>query len=76
MTVFKGVHIDSYQNSWNKFVEEDDLDASHSQCDGSVHLRHVKICISFSGIGVIHHVKGEHFLVCYRYSLSDEKQQC
>lgn len=31
----------SYQYRGDKLVEEDDLDASHSQCDRGVNFRHV-----------------------------------
>ena len=57
---------DSYQYGRDKLVEEDDLDASHSQCDRGVNFRHVQIRITSCRICVVHHAEGKHFLVCYR----------
>ena len=65
----------SYQNGGDKLVEEDDLDASHSQCDRGVNFRHVQIGVSFCCICKVYHAEGKHLLICYRHSLRGETGQ-
>lgn len=62
----------SYQNGWDKFVEEDNLDASHIQCDSSVNFRHVQIGVSFCCICIIYHLKGKHLFICNGHSLKKQ----
>lgn len=64
----------SYQNGWDKFVEEDDLDATHIQCDSSVNFRHVQIGVSFCCICIIYHLKGKYLFICYGHSLKNNTQ--
>lgn len=62
----------SYQYRGDKLVEEDDLNATNSQRDRGVDIRHVQVGVSFSCICVVYHVEGKHFLIFYRHSLKRE----
>ena len=61
----------SYQYGGDKLVEEDDLDAPHSQADRGVHLRHVQVGVALRGIRVVDHTKGKHLFVRYGYRLEN-----
>lgn len=65
----------SYQNGGDKLVEEDNLDASHSQCDRGVNFRHVQIGVSVCCICKVYHAEGKHLLIRYRHSLRGESGQ-